>query len=82
MHFVHLPLVTGIIECSRLYVLSNLLGMLTNGYMALTSKLYFLDCFDNTDVPMLDISGYIWERVKDRVWDSHFLQQSYTWYPH
>lgn len=81
MHFAHLPLATGIIECSRIYVLSNLLGTLRNGYMALSSKLYFLDCFDNADVPMLDISGYIHERVKDRVWTSHFLQQSYTWYP-
>ena len=34
--FVHWPLVTGIIECSRIYVLTNLLGMLRNSFVALS----------------------------------------------
>ena len=37
--FAHWPLVTGIIEYSRIYyVLSNLLGMLRNSFMVLSSK--------------------------------------------
>jgi len=53
-------LVTGIVECSRIYhVLSNLLGMLGNSFVALSSKRYFLDFFEDTHVPMPDISGYI-----------------------
>jgi len=61
---VHWSLVTGVIECSRIYhVLSNLLGMLRNSFVALSSKQYFLDSFEDAHVPMPDISGYIRERV-------------------
>ena len=56
--FAHWSLVTGVIECSRIYhVLSNLLGMLRNSFMALSSKQYFLDFFKDAHVPMPDISG-------------------------
>jgi len=43
---------------------SNLLGMLRKVFMALSSKLYFIDFFKDAHVPMPDISGYIRERVK------------------
>ena len=47
--FAHWPLVTGIVECSRIYhVLSNLLGMLRNSFVALSSKQYSLDFFLKT----------------------------------
>ena len=62
--FAHWSLVTGVVECSRIYhVLSNLLGMLRNSFVALSSKQYFLDFFEDAHVPMPDISGYIRERV-------------------
>ena len=65
MHFCALALVTGIVECSRIYhVLSNLLSMLRNNFVALSSKQYFWDFFEDAHVPMPDISGYIRERVK------------------
>ena len=55
--FAHWPIVTSLVECSRIYhVLSNLLSMLRNGFMALSSKLYF---FEDAHVPMPDKSGYI-----------------------
>ena len=64
----HWSLVTGVVECSRIYhVLSNLLGMLRSSFMALSSKQYFLDFFKDAHVPMPDISGYIRERVKSTV---------------
>jgi len=45
-------------------MLSNLLAMLRNSFMALSSKQYYLDFFEDAHVPMPDISGYIRERVK------------------
>ena len=61
--FAHWSLITGVVECSRIYhVLRNLLGMLRNSFMALSSKQYFLDFFKDAHVPMPDISGYIRER--------------------
>jgi len=49
--FVHWPLATSIVECSTIYhVLSNLLGMLRNSFVALSSKLYFLDFLEDADV--------------------------------
>jgi len=42
---------------------SNLVGMLRKVFMALSSKLYFIDFFKDAHVPMPDISGYIRERV-------------------
>ena len=64
--FLRIGPVTGIVECSRIYhVLSNLLGMLRNSFVALSSKQYFLDFFEDAHVPMPDISGYIRERVKE-----------------
>jgi len=44
--------------------LSNLLGMLRNSFVALSSKQYFWDFFEDAHVPMPDISDYIRERVK------------------
>jgi len=41
--YAHWPIVTSLVECSRIYhMLSNLLSMLRNGFVALSSKLYFL----------------------------------------
>jgi len=38
--------------------------MLRKSFVALSSKQYFLDFFEDAHVPMPDISGYIRERVK------------------
>ena len=63
--FAHWSLVTGVVECSRIYhVLSNLLDMLRSSFVTLGLKQYFLDFFEDAHVPMPDISGYIRERVK------------------
>jgi len=45
-------------------VLINLLGMLRYSFAVLSSKQYFLDFFEDTHVPLPDISGYIREKVK------------------
>ena len=40
--FMDWPLVTSIVECSRIcHVLSNLLGMRRNSFVVLSSNLYF-----------------------------------------
>ena len=76
--FVHWSLVTGVVECYRIYhVLSNLLGMLRNSFVVLSSKQYFLDFFEDVHVPMPDISGYIRERVKDPQY-THIHMQTTT----
>ena len=49
-------------------MLSNLLGMLRNSFVALSSKQNFLDFLEDVHVPMPDISGYIRERVKQYTW--------------
>ena len=56
------------IDTPRYHVLSNLLGMLRNSFVALSSKQNFLDFLEDAHVPMPDISGYIRERVKQYTW--------------
>ena len=48
----------GTVQCSRIYhVLSNLLSMLKNIFMALSPKLYLWDFLEDTFVLMPDISS-------------------------
>ena len=43
--FAHWPLVTSIVGCSTIYVLNNLLDMLRNSFVSLSSKQYFFYFF-------------------------------------